>query len=138
MATIPGYLGCGIRRLRITGRTSKQHSFGDSRNRESKDVIYVGRISFDAFKVDVTKIVDRHIISEMNAGIKALQSVVDEFMSTGQIQEVGWNRMRSLEFQEILRSRITLAEKLAHNVCLSCPDFQDHVWPRLLLLVCDL
>ena len=80
----------------------------------------------------MTKVVDRHLISEMNAGIKALQSVVDEFMLTGEIQEVGWNRMRSLEFQEILRSRISLAETLAHNVCLSCPNFQDHVWLRLL------
>lgn len=88
-------------------------------------------------QVEVTDIVDRHLISRMRDGIAGLQSTVDEWIAAGAIQEVDWSRMRVLEFQEIFRSRDSLFKILISTVCQNCPEFLDHVsWTYFLLLVC--
>ncbi|KAF8203919.1 antiviral helicase [Pholiota molesta] len=77
-------------------------------------------------KVEVTDIVDRHLISRMRDGIAGLRSAVDEWVEAGTIQEVDWSRMRALEFQETFRSRDSLVKILKSTVCQTCPEFSDH------------
>ena len=63
----------------------------------------------------------------MQDAIKALQPILEEWCSTGVVEEVHWRKMRSLDFQETLRSRDTLAKQLENAACMLCQDFEDHV-----------
>ncbi|KAJ3769464.1 antiviral helicase [Lentinula raphanica] len=77
-------------------------------------------------KVDVGAIADRHLISRMREAIVALQEIVEEWCNTSHIPEIDWNRMRMLEFQEILLSRNNLLTRLKTKDCPSCADFDAH------------
>ncbi|KAJ3797700.1 antiviral helicase [Lentinula aff. detonsa] len=77
-------------------------------------------------KIDVGAIADRHLISRMRETIIALQRIAEEWCSTGIIPEIDWNRMRAMEFQEILQSRNSLLTRLETKSCLSCNDFEAH------------
>jgi antiviral helicase SKI2 len=78
-------------------------------------------------KVDVHSIVDRHMIASMNEVISNLAALSLEWASTGTIPEVEWLKMRSLDFQETLRSRDRLVQRLSTVACTMCADFEDHV-----------
>jgi antiviral helicase SKI2 len=78
-------------------------------------------------KVDVHSIVDRHMIASMNEVISNLAGLSLEWASTGTIPEVEWLKMRSLDFQETLRSRDRLVQRLSTVACTMCADFEDHV-----------
>ncbi|KAF9011054.1 antiviral helicase [Cyathus striatus] len=77
-------------------------------------------------KVDVDAIVERHLISRMTEGIKTLQALICEWFPSGEIPEVDWSRIRSLEFQETLRSRDQLVHALRMKNCVQCPNFKEH------------
>jgi antiviral helicase SKI2 len=78
-------------------------------------------------KVDTRSIVDRHLIAPMNEAIAILSDMASEWTSIGNVPEVEWSKMRSLEFQETLRSRNHLIQKLSTVACTKCADFKDHV-----------
>lgn len=59
--------------------------------------------------------------------IKSLEWIVEEWIASGPVPEIDWARMRSLDFQEVLRSRNELTARLNGNVCVSCDDFEQHV-----------
>jgi antiviral helicase SKI2 len=89
----------------------------------------------------VDAILDRHRISRMKEAIGALEALIEEWLPRGTIPEADWARLRSLEFQEILRARDTLAERLKPLGCVLCNEFHDHVshhlsrvWSRKLTL----
>jgi antiviral helicase SKI2 len=63
----------------------------------------------------------------MNAAIVALQSFVIEWITAKEIPENDWGRMRGLDFQELLRTRNSLARQLESRTCTQCSDFDDHV-----------
>ena len=63
----------------------------------------------------------------MNAAIAELQSCVDEWVVAKAIPENDWDRMRGLNFQELLRTRSTLVKQLESRICTQCNDFDDHV-----------
>lgn len=63
----------------------------------------------------------------MNAAVEALQSLVDEWVIAKAIPENDWERMRGLDFQELLRTRNRLAKQLESRVCIQCSDFGNHV-----------
>lgn len=77
-------------------------------------------------------IVERHLIAPMRDAIKLLADLVAEWTSAGTIPEVDWARMRSLEFQEVLRARDELVERLKQRACILCGDFENHVSPTCL------
>ncbi|KAF7302996.1 ATP-dependent RNA helicase [Mycena kentingensis (nom. inval.)] len=87
----------------------------------------IAMITGRTIKLDVDAIVDRHLISRMREALGQLQGLVSEWNSAdAPIPEVDWARMRSLEFQETLRSRNSLVEKLSSRGCLLCEDFENH------------
>ncbi|SJL06398.1 related to SKI2-antiviral protein and putative helicase [Armillaria ostoyae] len=77
-------------------------------------------------KVDVTTIVDRHLISAMREGVAALASMVRDWSSSGNIPEVEWSKIRSLNFQEVLRSRSAYVQRIQNRSCLLCEKFEEH------------
>ncbi|KAG9222318.1 hypothetical protein CCMSSC00406_0002653 [Pleurotus cornucopiae] len=77
-------------------------------------------------KVDVELIVDRHRITPMREALKQLQTVACEWISTRDIPEIEWAKMRSLEFQETLQFKNTQVKALANKSCVLCEDFDAH------------
>lgn len=75
----------------------------------------------------MNEILNRHLISRMNEAIAALRPHVNEWMDVGVITEVDWSRVRDLEFQDLLRSRDSLAKHLGDKECLKCPEIAEHV-----------
>lgn len=63
----------------------------------------------------------------MEGAIQALSGVLEQWLQSDSIPEVDWSRLRSLEFQETLRSRNERAKRLVSAECTSCPHFDDHV-----------
>lgn len=59
--------------------------------------------------------------------IKSLGWTVEEWAASGVIPEIEWARMRSLDFQEALRSRNEQTTQLNSKSCVSCDDFENHV-----------
>lgn len=59
--------------------------------------------------------------------IATLAGLVHEWSAVETIPEVDWARMRTLEFQEALRSRDALVERLVQKACVMCGDFDEHV-----------
>ena len=63
----------------------------------------------------------------MNNAVSSLNDIAREWEKAGSIPEVDWNRVRALEFQEVLRKRNELAQGLKGKACLLCGNFKDHV-----------
>ena len=79
---------------------------------------------------------ERHLIRPMRETANHLQEVVRSWVvdsergsSDRKIPEVDWRKMKSLNFQEALRSRGTLEERNSNRSCLLCPEFDVHVSP---------
>jgi hypothetical protein len=86
--------------------------------------------------VEPDSIVERHIIRPMKETVKNLEEVMRSWIvdseressdSDRTIPEVDWGKMRSLDFQETLRSRRILEKNNSNRSCLLCPDFDIHV-----------
>ncbi|KAJ9111455.1 hypothetical protein QFC19_001224 [Naganishia cerealis] len=58
--------------------------------------------------------------------LAGLQELYESLRKTESLPEVEWTRMRQLEFQEALKSRNTLANRLSSMSCKLCADFADH------------
>jgi antiviral helicase SKI2 len=63
----------------------------------------------------------------MHEAVMSLAEIVEEWISAGAVPEVEWVRMRSLDFQEILRARNELVRRLDTYSCTLCGDFEHHV-----------
>ena len=67
-------------------------------------------------------------ISYMNKTIEMMHSVLAQWLSAGHVPEVDWkSRVKTLEFQEMVRARDLLIESLGSFTCTGCPDFAEHV-----------
>ncbi|KAH9897909.1 antiviral helicase [Cubamyces lactineus] len=86
----------------------------------------IAMVSSRSIKVETDLIVVGHRISSMNAAIRLLRDVLGEWLQAGSIPEVDWGRLKSLEFQELLRARNELVPRLERCACTSCPNFDDH------------
>ncbi|KZT72960.1 ATP-dependent RNA helicase [Daedalea quercina L-15889] len=88
-------------------------------------VTSVAMVTGNTIKVELEYILLGRIL-QMQEAIRALASVLEEWLQSDAIPEVDWSRMRSLEFQETLRSRNERAKRLVNAQCTSCPDFDNH------------
>ncbi|KAE9409256.1 ATP-dependent RNA helicase [Gymnopus androsaceus JB14] len=86
----------------------------------------ISMVTDRTIKVDVRAIVDRHLISRMREAVSALQDISDEWRNNATIPEIDWNRMRMMEFQELLQSRNSLLTRLEDKGCVLCSDFENH------------
>lgn len=78
-------------------------------------------------QVDVDSIVERHLITPMREAVKSLDVMVQEWHAAGAVAEVDWSRMRSLDFQEVLKTRNEIAGRLQKYACTLCSEFEHHV-----------
>ncbi|KAG9042495.1 hypothetical protein FS837_010810 [Tulasnella sp. UAMH 9824] len=76
-------------------------------------------------KPDMAEIT-RHRISHMENVAQNLQGLAHAWVSKGSIPEVDWSKVKTLEFQETLKSRQSFAARLEGKICVSCPDFDEH------------
>ena len=63
----------------------------------------------------------------MREAVKSLDAMVQEWHASGAVPEVDWSRMRTLDFQEVLKSRNESARRLQDHTCTLCSDFDHHV-----------
>lgn len=45
----------------------------------------------------------------------------------GDLPEVDWARIKAMEFQDLVRQRGVLMDRIMKMGCVLCPDFDDHV-----------
>ncbi|KAG8904178.1 hypothetical protein FRB99_002126 [Tulasnella sp. 403] len=75
--------------------------------------------------VDMVGLESRRI-SVMQAAAVRIQDVCRDWIRQGLIPELDWAKMKKLEFQECLRERNAMAQRLNGRVCTSCPNFESH------------
>lgn len=92
----------------------------------------ISMVTSRMIKVDVDGIVEKHSKTRMTDAILALDTIVKEWISTGAVPEVDW-RIRSFDFQQMLREKDRLLRRVENPACLLCADFDHHV--RVLVLV---
>ena len=59
--------------------------------------------------------------------MQALIELQTELASLPELPEIEWTRLRAIEFQEMLRNRIALTDRIVKLECQHCPDFDKHV-----------
>lgn len=59
--------------------------------------------------------------------IRSLAGAIEDWTLAGHIPEIDWARMRSLDFQEVLRARNELTKRLVTHAAVLCSDFESHV-----------
>lgn len=63
----------------------------------------------------------------MNGAANTLAELAHEWTQAGKVPEVDWARMRSLEFQDAVRSKDILAKRLDGYTCVHADDFDAKV-----------
>ncbi|KAG9011591.1 hypothetical protein FRB93_002652 [Tulasnella sp. JGI-2019a] len=76
-------------------------------------------------KADIMEI-ERLKITPMQRTAVALQELAHEWVDVGEIEEVEWDKIRTLEFQDALRARDAYVKRSSGKACLLCEDFQAH------------
>jgi antiviral helicase SKI2 len=77
--------------------------------------------------VDVNAVLDKNNPEAIESTLSALQGMYESLKSGESIPEVEWTRMRQLDFQEALKARNSLADRLKSMSCQLCADFAEHV-----------
>lgn len=77
--------------------------------------------------MDVNAVLDKNNAEAIDSTLSALKEMYESLRSGGTIPEVEWTRMRQLDFQEALKGRNSLAERLKSMSCQLCADFAEHV-----------
>lgn len=78
-------------------------------------------------KVDVTSILDKRSKEACQTTVEVLKTLYQELAESPELPEVEWTRLRDLEFQEMLRHRIGLTDRLSRLGCQRCPNFEESV-----------
>ena len=80
-------------------------------------------------KVNTSGIVDRRAEDPSEKAAHDLAVVHEELGGLGysSMPEVEWTRIRELQFQELIRQRAVLMDRLAKLGCVLCDEFDQHV-----------
>ncbi|GMK53589.1 hypothetical protein CspeluHIS016_0101750 [Cutaneotrichosporon spelunceum] len=90
------------------------------------DSTSVAFVTSRMLKIDVTSILDNR---SKEASLKTMNELVDiqaDLASGNSFEEFDWSRLSMLEFQELLRQRIALSDRISKLSCQLCKDFEDH------------
>jgi antiviral helicase SKI2 len=87
--------------------------------------------------VDVGAITERHLISQLKNAAFLLLDVVTEW-GPNKPAEVDWARMRSLEFQDALRTKGSIEKQLQAFACPFQEGFDDKARAFFFLFVVDI
>ena len=75
--------------------------------------------------------IERHKISHMQKAAVDLQALAHGWIASppGTIPEVDWSKIRTLEFQDLLKTRESWITRMESKgkTCTTCPNFDEHV-----------
>ncbi|ORY28175.1 NUC185 domain-domain-containing protein [Naematelia encephala] len=77
-------------------------------------------------KPDATQIIDKKSPEASAKLVHDLAILHEDLSAQDDLPEVQWTRMRGLEFQELLKQRILLTERMAKMGCQLCEHFDEH------------
>jgi antiviral helicase SKI2 len=80
----------------------------------------------DTQQLDIVSILDKRSKEVAAETSKRLAVIYDELVESG-LQEFDWARLTNLEFQELLRQRFALTDRVSLLGCQLCKEFDDHV-----------
>lgn len=80
-------------------------------------------------RTDASGILDKKSQEASEEAVHDLSILHEELggQGWGELPEVDWARMKQFEFQDLLRQRGVLMDRLAKMGCQVCPDFDEHV-----------
>lgn len=80
-------------------------------------------------KVDSVALLDKRAktLAEADKVTHDLAILHEELSALPALPEIEWTRMRAIEFQDVLKQRLLLNDRVARLTCVKCPDFDDHV-----------
>lgn len=78
-------------------------------------------------KIDVTSILDKRSKDVSLKTMDELVKIQAQLASGDSFEEFDWSRLSKLEFQDLLRQRIALTDRISKLGCQLCKDFEDHV-----------
>lgn len=78
-------------------------------------------------QADSTGIIDKQSPEACDKTTQDLAVLHEELSSLPDLPEVEWTRLRALEFQDLLRQRGVLRDRLVKMGCQLCPEFEEHV-----------
>lgn len=90
----------------------------------------IGFVTDRLLKVDIVGILDKRQKEPSLKAMNELVKVQEDITSGGDLNEVDWSRLSKLEFQEQLRNRISLADRVSKLGCQLCTNFEDDVSDR--------
>lgn len=86
-------------------------------------------------KANFSGITDKRSKEASDQATHDLAILHEEITALPELPEVEWTRFRKLEFQELIRQRATLHDRLVKLDCQLNEDFDDHVsFPHTLML----
>ncbi|KAH7107002.1 antiviral helicase [Auriculariales sp. MPI-PUGE-AT-0066] len=77
-------------------------------------------------KVEVDSIIDKGRVSASNDAAQQLRDVLTEWLTTEELPEIDWSKLRALDFQDALQARNTATQSLKKMSCQLCSDFESH------------
>ncbi len=78
-------------------------------------------------QADSTRIIDKKSKEASEKTMQDLAVLHQDLATLAELSEVEWTRMRALEFQDLLRQRLSFSDRLAKLGCQRCEDFDGHV-----------
>ncbi|TDL28168.1 antiviral helicase [Rickenella mellea] len=84
----------------------------------------VSLVTSQTLKINADTLANRRAARE--DVLKALDTLLNVWIQEDHVPEVDWMRIRTLEFQDLLRSRDRLTKSLPSEGCVRCPNFIDH------------
>ncbi|BEJ13916.1 hypothetical protein CspHIS471_0310900 [Cutaneotrichosporon sp. HIS471] len=77
-------------------------------------------------KADVISILDKRSKEASLQMMDELVKIQAKLASGNSFEEFDWSRLSKLEFQDLLRQRIALSDRISKLGCQLCKDFEDH------------
>ncbi|WRT70395.1 uncharacterized protein IL334_007393 [Kwoniella shivajii] len=83
-------------------------------------------VTKELLKVDHSGIVDKSSKEPRDKALHDLTILHEDLSTLPELPEVDWSRIRTVEFQEAIRQRAILHDRLVKLGCQLCEDFQEH------------
>lgn len=91
------------------------------------DSASVAFVTSRLLKTDVISILDKRSKDVSHKTMGELVKIQAQLASGDSFEEFDWSRLSKLEFQDLLRQRIALTDRISKLGCQLCKDFEDHV-----------
>lgn len=91
------------------------------------DAASISFVTTKMLKLNITAILDQRNRDVTFKTMEELVQIHEELSEGGDLEEFDWSRLSKLEFQETLRQRIALTDRLSKLGCVLCDHFDEHV-----------